>query len=226
MTESIYARQLTEEEIQAGVHRALVGGFWEEIGALQLNFLVKQGLTPSMTLLDIGCGAFRGGVHLIRYLDAGNYYGVDQNKSLLRAGVEIELAVAGLRNRLPVLNIVHDEKFDFESLYVRFDIALAQSVFSHIDMNQIRLCLTNLAPVMEKGGRFYATFFERPPGYPLNHSLEHPPMNVETFSAFDPYHYAVSDFEFLANGLPWTIENIGDWGHPRGQKMLAFYKQD
>ncbi len=27
--------------------------------------------------------------------------------------------------------------------------------------------------------------------------------------------------EFCAAGLPWTVEAIGDWGHPRGQRILA-----
>lgn len=226
MTGNIYARPLTTKEIEADVHRAWVGGFWEEIGELQFDFLVRQGLASSMRFLDIGCGAFRGGVHFIRYLDPGNYYGVDQNESLLRAGVEVELAAAGLIERLPVGNLLHSEYFDFESFSVGFDVALAQSVFSHIDMNQIRLCLVNLAPVMNQGGRFYATFFERPENHPLNQSAIHPPEHVETFSARDPYHYALSDFEFLTHGLPWGIETIGEWGHPRGQMMIAFHKEN
>src|SRR6476619_314261 len=89
-------RDLIDNEVREGRHRAVIGGMWEEIGALQLGFLVSQGLARSDKLLDIGCGCLRGGVHLVEYLDASNYYGVDINESLLQAGYQVELARAGL----------------------------------------------------------------------------------------------------------------------------------
>jgi hypothetical protein len=36
---------------------------------LQLDFRVAQDLRPSHCLLDIACGALRGGVHVIHYLE-------------------------------------------------------------------------------------------------------------------------------------------------------------
>ena len=57
--------------------RDAIGGMWEEIGSLQLEFLKNMGLSPSNTLLDIGCGNVRGGRHFIRYVDSGNYTGID-----------------------------------------------------------------------------------------------------------------------------------------------------
>src|SRR5205807_6035012 len=65
------------EHVTAGHHRAIVGGAWEEIGRLQFEFLTGNGLKPHHRLLDVGCGALRGGLHFIRYLDEGNYVGVD-----------------------------------------------------------------------------------------------------------------------------------------------------
>jgi hypothetical protein len=81
-----YERQLTPEEIAAGAHRDLVGGLWDEIGVLQFDFLRQQGLLPQHKLMDIGCGALRCGIPIIRYLDEGNYYGLDINASLIEAG--------------------------------------------------------------------------------------------------------------------------------------------
>ena len=46
-------------------HREQVGGLWDEIGALQIDFLRAQGLRPGDTLLDVGCGCLRGGVHFV-----------------------------------------------------------------------------------------------------------------------------------------------------------------
>ncbi len=56
-----YYQQLTQEQIDAGTHRDMVGGMWEEIGRLQFEFLRARGLKPSHRLLDIGCGSLRGG---------------------------------------------------------------------------------------------------------------------------------------------------------------------
>ena len=81
-----YYRQLTQEQINAGRHRDMVGGMWEEIGRLQFEFLRARGLKPRHRLLDIGCGSLRGGIHAINYLETGNYYGLDINLSLIEAG--------------------------------------------------------------------------------------------------------------------------------------------
>src|ERR1700682_2262588 len=97
-----YARQLSNAEIDAKEHRDLVGGLWEEIGTLQFEYLKGRGLRPSHRLLDLGCGALRGGLHFIRYLSAGNYYGIDVNASLIEAGKR-ELIEAGLVDRKPNL---------------------------------------------------------------------------------------------------------------------------
>lgn len=48
--------------------RGKVGGMWEEIGMLQFQFLVAQGIRAEHRLLDVGCGCLRGGIHLTGYL--------------------------------------------------------------------------------------------------------------------------------------------------------------
>ena len=81
-------------------HRQMVGGLWDEMGQLQFDFLVRQGLSPEHRLLDIACGCLRGGVHFVRYLQPGNYYGVDVNAPLLERG-RYELASAGIAELQP-----------------------------------------------------------------------------------------------------------------------------
>jgi len=90
-----YGKQLSDIEILSGKHRKFVGSFWKEIGNLQFEFLCAQGLRKKDKLLDIGCGALRGGIHFIKYLEEGNYTGIDANESLIRAG-ELEIQKAGL----------------------------------------------------------------------------------------------------------------------------------
>lgn len=217
-----YGRQLTDQEIARRDHRSFVGGRWDEIGELQFRFLRQRGLQPGHRLLDVGCGALRGGVHFIRYLEPGHYHGIDMNASLIRAGREVELVEAGLHDRNPHLLV--DAGFDFAKFNATFHFALAVSVFTHLPVNSIERCLVNMAGVLAPGGRFYATYFESPAPHHLSR-LEHGD-GVITFSDVDPYHYHFSLFPFLVTGLPLRVNNIGSWGHPRGQHMLEFVRSE
>lgn len=68
--------QDTDRRVERDPYDA-VGGLWQQMGQLQFDFLVRQGLKPEHRLLDIGCGTLRGGRHFIRYLNPGNYTGMD-----------------------------------------------------------------------------------------------------------------------------------------------------
>ena len=58
-------------------HRGYVGGMWEEIGKVQIDFMVGQGLRPDDVFVDVACGSLRAGRHFISYLDPANYLGLD-----------------------------------------------------------------------------------------------------------------------------------------------------
>ena len=93
-------------------HREYVGGLWDEMGQLQFDFLVEQGLTPSDVLPDVGCGSLRGGVHFIRYLEPGNYLGMEKEEELLELRVNSELGIETFQARRPEL--VASGSFEFE----------------------------------------------------------------------------------------------------------------
>ena len=220
-----YKRQMTEQELQDGEHRDFIGGLWDEVGDLQFRFILEQGLPRNANLLDIGCGCLRGGVRFIRYLDTARYYGMDINASLLDAGYEQELPRYKLQERLPRTNLVADAGFDFSRFAVKFETAIAQSVFTHLPMNDIQLCLIELAKVLEPGGRLFATVFECPDEHPPEQPLVHTPGGVVSYLARDPYHYRLADIRMLADPSCWSLEYIGDWQHPRDQKMLCLTRE-
>jgi hypothetical protein len=220
---SYYNLEAIHEAVQAGRHRDLVGGLWDEIGRLQLEFLVQRGLEPGMRLVDLGCGSMRGGVHFVRYLEPEHYYGIDISEALLDAGYEIELAQAGVQHRLSREHLRADSRFDVGQFGVCFDMALAQSLFTHLPLNHIRLCLGRLAPALRVGGSLYATIFacdERGWFEPLQHGDGGP----VTYPDADPYHYRYADIAACCAGLPWEMQPIGDWGHPRGQSMVRLLR--
>jgi SAM-dependent methyltransferase len=215
---NIYGRELTAAEIAAGVHRDLVGGLWDELGVLQIDFLRQAGLTPSSRLLDMGCGCLRGGVHFIRFLDAGHYYGVDANASLLEAGYEVELHAAGLQHKQPRAQLLQSGTFEAWRFDTQFDYAWALSLFTHLPARQVRDCLRELARCVKPGGLFYASFFEGP----ADAAVTHQPGGITTYPDRDPFHYTREAILALASDLPWTASHLGEWGHPRDQRLVRF----
>jgi SAM-dependent methyltransferase len=213
-----YSRELTAEEIGKGDHRGAVGGMWDEIGQLQIDFLKSRGLQPGHKMCDVGCGALRGGIHFVRYLDAGNYYGLDINASLLEAG-RLEVKTAGLEAKAP--NLLVDDKFQMSRFGVQFDYMLAVSVFTHLFANHIVRCLTEARAALAPGGQFLATFFEAPDLAHLQ-PIKHEPGGIVTNYDADPFHYAVEEMRTYARIAGMNTEVIGDWKHPRSQRMLAF----
>jgi 2-polyprenyl-3-methyl-5-hydroxy-6-metoxy-1,4-benzoquinol methylase len=213
-----------QRAVDDGDQREVVGGPWDEIGDLQYRFLIDHGLKPEHALLDIGCGSLRGGAQFIRYLHARNYVGVDINQSPLDASLAVELGTAEPQDKIPRENSVSLSDFEFDRLGRQFDFALAHSLFSHLTFNCIRRCLERLAPVIKVGGHFFATFFELPRGASSSLPYTQDPGEIVTYDTRDPYHYKLADFFYAASGLPWQVRYIGEWGHPRGERMLEFIR--
>jgi Methyltransferase domain len=211
-----------QEQLKLRTHRQIVGGLWEEIGALQFEFMKSRGLQPESLLLDVGCGSLRGGVKFVAYLNRDNYFGIDISQPLLDAGYAEEISPhQELADKLPRRNLQCTDNFDASCFGKQFDYALAQSVFTHLTLNSIRLCLENLAAVVKLRGKFYATYFRITDDQPAGVALQNE-FGVVTCGHKDPYHYRVADFQYLLRGLPWALDDELDWGHPRGQRMLVF----
>ena len=216
-----YTRPFTAEEVRAGRHREQAGSLWRRLGRLQLDFLVSQGLRPSSRLLDVGCGPLRGGIRFVDYLEPGNYYGLDVNASLLDAGYDVELPDS-LRAKLPRDHLRATDRFECD-FGVEFDFAIAQSLFTHISLSQVRLCLYRVAHTMRPGGRLFATFFEASADFPLDGVLDGDhPRRKGKFTERNPFWNWPGDLEWAASFAPWEFRYIGDWNHPRGQKMAEF----
>jgi SAM-dependent methyltransferase len=213
-----YARQLTAAEIASGAHRDAVGGLWDEMGRLQCEFLINKGLRPEHRLIDVGCGSLRGGIHFIRYLAAGNYYGLDVNASLIEAG-RCEVQAAGLADRQ--INLLIDDRFGLDRFNATFDYGIAQSVFTHLCLNHIICCLAQVQRVLAPHGRFFATYFEAPHAAQLG-TVVHSPGGIRSQYVGDPYHYGFEEMSVAAQLAALAVERIGDWEHPRAQKMLSF----
>jgi hypothetical protein len=191
-------------------HRDYVGGLWEEIGRLQFDFLVAHGLRPRHVLLDIACGALRGGVHFIPYLQTGHYLGIDKEATLIERGLSEELPAGLQETRRPELLV--DAEFDFGRFSRRPEYALAQSLFTHLPPPLIELCLSRLRAVAPLRCRLFATFSEAPE----HHS--NPPAAHDHL----PWLYTRQEMLDFGRRTGWRGRYIGDWRHPRGQVMVEY----
>jgi hypothetical protein len=224
MDNKYYDESYIREQLKLRTHRQIVGGWWEEIGALQFDFMKRRGLQPESLLLDVGCGALRGGVKFVEYLDRDNYFGIDISQSLLDTGYDQEISPRrDLADKLPQRNLKCIDNFEADSFGKQFDYALAQSVFTHLTFNSIRLCFEKLAAVVRLHGQFCATYFQIPDDQPSGIPQANQ-FGIVTCGYKDPYHYRVADFQHVIRGLPWALHDELEWGHPRGQRMLVFAK--
>lgn len=197
-------------------HRKMVGGMWDRIGRLQFDFLRERGLTPDHVLLDIGCGCFRAGRFFVDYLNEGNYLGIEKQNELVEAGKRDELGEDLVGRKKPQL-IVSDS-FEFHKFTKSPDFVIAQSVFTHLDPTDIRKCLTRLAEAFGSDMEFFATF-QIPSG--KTHRII---QSLFRSHSSRPFRYSVSEMEDFGRKAGWRAEYIGDWGHPRGQKMMRFVR--
>lgn len=182
-----------------------VGGLWEEIGRLQFDYVASKGFKPEDKLLDLGCGSLRGGRWFIRYLQVGNYWGIDISHNILEAGKQV-LVNEGLEDKKPNLIVNHGLTFK-ELEGCKFDYILAQSVFTHMPEEDIEECFRNLNKILRPAGAFFATFNE---GH--RHRMFHKIAMV--------FRYPASLFHSLGEEYGYSVRVDDTFVHPRGQKML------
>jgi hypothetical protein len=180
------------------------------MGPMQFEFMKIQGLQPRHRLLEIGCGSLRAGRFFIPYLDADNYMGFDMDEQLVKKGLAKEVAPEFIASKRPCF--VFNDRFDFAPFHHKSDLAISQSVFTHLTPTQIVICLKNLksfAPAC----RLFATFNEA--RFPIPNGL-FAPHPQRTF------YYSKRQLSALAKAAGWRMNYIGEWGHPRSQKMAEF----
>jgi hypothetical protein len=200
------------ERIRNLGHRAFVGGdgeYWENIGKLQFNYLAANGLKPENVLLDVACGSLRAGRYFIKYLDYGNYMGIDKEVDLIILGVSYELGGDLYREKAP--QFVVSDKFEFQGLLKQPDYIIAHSLFTHLTSVDIFKCLSSLRLFIKSTPRFYATFFET--SVPYN--------NNQKSDSLESFFYTKEEFSLLADLSGWKLDYIGEWEHPRGQKIVS-----
>ncbi|MBK5921006.1 hypothetical protein CCR80_08175 [Rhodothalassium salexigens] len=130
---------------------------YDFMGATQFRLLCSLGLRRHHRVLDIGCGSLRAGRLLIPYLDPGRYHGIEPNTPLIDAAFEHELGHDIRRIKAPCFAHVDDFSIPFDG---RFDMIVAQSIYSHTGTGLLARSLTAIAGALAPAGQALVTIIE------------------------------------------------------------------
>jgi len=195
-------------------------GYWNELQAYQLNTLQKNGLKPSHSLLDIGCGPLQGGIAFIQYLETSNYVGVDNNSNNLAAGQQ-QIEKFGLDTKKPQL--IFSQHFGRDELSDRhFDFLWASQIIYYFDEPILKQLFEIVVQHMKPEGKFLVDIVgECPPEYRTANHIKW--MNQVNLHSLESLNAIAQPFGLQARSLG----EIEQYGYPkslnlRGNILLEF----
>ena len=204
--------------------KAAVGGDFDQIGSLERDLLIQQGLTPNGYLIDVGCGSGRLAKPLAEYL-TGKYLGLDIVPEL----VEYARQFVGRPDwRFEVAEGLTIPEADGQADFVCFF-----SVLTHLLHENSYLYLQEAGRVLKPGGKIVFSFLEftipslwpvfeasirkrDDPDYPLTMFMSrdmisawasHLGLKVEVFADGDKPHIPLSHPISFENGFV-----MEEWG--------------
>lgn len=116
------------------------------------------GLKPEMRCVDYGCGSLRLGQHAIRFLDAGNYWGVDVGESFMAAGLEM-LGPDLVAEKRPRLSLIDPQSMEEIGRWAP-DFILSNAVLQHVPEVELPVYFGRLATMMAPGSKAFIIFVE------------------------------------------------------------------
>ncbi|MBK8266375.1 MAG: class I SAM-dependent methyltransferase [Nannocystis sp.] len=203
---------MKELSAEANTHRAYVGPMAEyDVGAAHQFHLLTTvlGLREYHNLLEIGCGSLRAGRLLITWLMPDRYCGLEPNRWLIEAGLDKEIGRDLVARRRPVFR--HDDDFGLQRFGRRFDYVIAQSIFSHTSLAQMRACLLEARAVLAPQGVFAASFVEGEDDYTGDRWVY--PESVA---------FTLTTVTRVAGAAGLACTPI-DWGNQNGQRWVVFH---
>jgi SAM-dependent methyltransferase len=141
-----------ETAAQLQADQMVGGGDFDLIGRIELGLLLTEGLRPTDTLLDFGCGSGRLAVQVIPVLRGGHYLGVDVSQTMINLARD---RVAHLYPNQPCqVSWTQLTEPPFSVADASIDMVCAFSVFTHLEHEDTYRYLKDARRIVRPGGRF------------------------------------------------------------------------
>jgi SAM-dependent methyltransferase len=130
---------------------------YEEHGRKVFDWYCQFGIKPESVFLDVGCCTLSPGIHFIRYLNKGNYFGFDKEPKAIKIAQQ-EVKKRGLDSKSPVLWV--SENSDMSPVTKKIDFVLANSVISHCNVDTTVQIITSIKGALNQKAKLIFTFHE------------------------------------------------------------------
>ena len=205
-------RRHVESWKEAPRYRSWVGPplKYDSNAAMQFNVLTSLGLREDHFLLDIGCGSLRAGRLFIPYLRPQRYFGIERERWLVEEGIEHELGRDAVRIKRPTFS--HNEDWRLSVFDRDFDFMVAQSIFTHTAISQMRVIMSEAKKVLKEDGTMAATYIPDDSNYEGEEWAER--------AAYQPEFMAS-----LAQEAGLEIADLG-WPHPNVRQSWLIFRHE
>ncbi len=129
---------------------------FEIVGRQQFCLLINEGLNPDSLILDVGCGALRGGYWLIHFLRPKHYHGIEPNRTMLETALDNLFEPIIIKEKLPQFD--YNFEFDFSVFGKKFNFFLARSIWTHASKLQIKNMLDGFNENSVDGAVFLTSY--------------------------------------------------------------------
>jgi hypothetical protein len=133
----------------------LHGGKFGEFGQDAFNRIVKFGLLPDDVCVDYGCGTLRVGVHFIRHLNRGNYWGLDIHRSLLDEGARL-IGEKLMSEKEPHLCVLSPSSVGLAA-EAKPKLLFSIAVLIHVHPDELEEYFRNIVAIIGRSGRAIMT---------------------------------------------------------------------
>lgn len=165
-------------------------------GQRHVDYMTSHGLRRDHKVLDFGCGFGRTGIPLAKYLDAGNYYGVDLSTQRIRLAKEW-----GRHEKLepkdPQFIDGNDNNLTIFADHT-FDVIFSRAVFAHMPLEDFEDILAAWKRILKPNG--FALFDHNISEIKKNYS-----ENLKDF-------YIVPEMvDDILRKIGFNFESLSDW---------------
>jgi SAM-dependent methyltransferase len=143
-----YFADLVKNDLAQGrTHPSLGRIAWEERFD---KFQARVGLKPDDVCVDYGCGTLRMGIHVIRFLNRGCYWGLDIDQELLDQGFRI--LGPQLEDKAPNLRVISPATVK-EAASAGPALLFSLRVLIHVHPDELEEYMGNILTIIRDGGR-------------------------------------------------------------------------